>query len=98
MNTTRIVVGVDGSESSLAATRWAATEAQQPGATLSVVHAFDWDYHGARFDGGTLLREWAEDKANTTLADAVAGATAAAPDVTVTQAATLGSAVPVLLD
>jgi len=98
MNMTRIVVGVDGSDPSNAATQWAAREAQQTGATLSLVHAFDWDYYGARFDGGTVLREWAEDKANTTLAGAAALAAAVAPTVIVSRKSVLGSPVPVLLD
>ncbi|SNT60884.1 Nucleotide-binding universal stress protein, UspA family [Asanoa hainanensis] len=98
MNMTRIVVGVDGSEPSMAAARWAAGEAQQTGATVDLVHAFDWDYYGGRFDGGNILREWAEDKASTTLADAAAAVAAVAPGVTVSHEPVLGSAVPVLLE
>jgi nucleotide-binding universal stress UspA family protein len=95
MNMTRIVVGVDGSAPSIGATRWAAQEARQTGATLVLTHAFDWDYYGARFDGGTILREWAENRANTILADAAA---AVAPAVTVSLKAVIGSPIPVLLE
>ena len=40
----RVVVGVDGSESSLRALRWAADEARRRGATLDVVHAWHLPY------------------------------------------------------
>ena len=43
-STTRrqIVVGVDGSESSLAALRWAARQADLTGAPLEIVSAWEW--------------------------------------------------------
>src|ERR1700733_6585743 len=37
-----IVVGVDGSESSLAALRWAARQAELTGAPLEIVSAWEW--------------------------------------------------------
>ena len=40
----RIVVGVDGSEESLAALRWALREARLRGASLEVVHAWHYPY------------------------------------------------------
>ncbi|MEV4624228.1 universal stress protein [Asanoa sp. NPDC049573] len=95
---TRIVVGVDGSDPSIAAARWAASEAQQTGATLVLVHAFEWDWPAARFDGGTVLREWAEQKANTTLADAASVVAAVAPGVTVERKAVTGSPGPALIE
>ena len=42
MATYRIVVGVDGSEGSLHALRWAMQEAQSRGATVQAVTAYDW--------------------------------------------------------
>ena len=42
--TARIVVGVDGSEESVAALRWALAEAERRGATLDVVHAWHYPY------------------------------------------------------
>jgi len=39
-----IVVGVDGSEESIAALRWAIHEAQVRGASLDVVHAWQFPY------------------------------------------------------
>jgi nucleotide-binding universal stress UspA family protein len=64
----RIVVGVDGSESSVAALRWALAEAQVRGATLDVVTAFSHlppdartgdslDSPFSQDDSGGLLRE-----------------------------------------
>ena len=46
MSVGRIVVGVDGSDGSLAALRWAGDEAQQRGASLHVVHAWLAPYVG----------------------------------------------------
>ena len=45
--TRSVVVGVDGSESSLAAVDLAATEARLRGLPLRVVHAFMWPELGA---------------------------------------------------
>jgi len=39
-----VVVGIDGSEASRAALRWAADEAKQRGAALRVVHTWDHPY------------------------------------------------------
>lgn len=41
-HTYRIVVGVDGSEGSLRALRWAAREAQNRGGTVQAIMAYDW--------------------------------------------------------
>ena len=38
----RVVVGVDGSESSLAALRWAVRQAELTGAPLEIVSAWEW--------------------------------------------------------
>jgi nucleotide-binding universal stress UspA family protein len=40
----RIVVGVDGSPSSIAATDWAANYAQLTGASLDVIMTWEWPY------------------------------------------------------
>jgi nucleotide-binding universal stress UspA family protein len=42
--TARIVVGVDGSEESVSALRWALAEAERRGAILDVVHAWHYPY------------------------------------------------------
>jgi nucleotide-binding universal stress UspA family protein len=43
----RIVVGVDGSESSRAALRWAMSEASAHGATVTAIHAWHDPYTGS---------------------------------------------------
>lgn len=52
MRTATIVVATDGTESSKAAVRWAAREAQRRGTGLRVVHVIDWEWGEARFDFG----------------------------------------------
>ncbi|HEV8627019.1 MAG TPA: universal stress protein [Acidimicrobiia bacterium] len=55
----RIVVGVDGSDQSLAALEWAMTEGRVRGAVVEVVHAFmpDLSEVGLVNDPGTARRE-----------------------------------------
>jgi nucleotide-binding universal stress UspA family protein len=69
----RIVVGVDGSENSIAALRWAATEAQIRAATLVVVTSWTYPYTDSApgvaapvFDPGAL-----EQDAGAVLRDAI---------------------------
>jgi len=50
MKTCPIVVGVDGTEFSKAAVRWAAHEAQRRNRPLRVTHVFDWEWREARYD------------------------------------------------
>jgi nucleotide-binding universal stress UspA family protein len=45
----RVVVGVDGSDSSVEALRWAARQARLTGATLCVVTAWDYPEHATPF-------------------------------------------------
>jgi nucleotide-binding universal stress UspA family protein len=85
MNKTRIVVGSDGSAGSVAAVRWAATEALRRGAELRVLTA----YHRKPTGG--------EDEPAAVVHDAVAHARSAAPDVEMSCLAMHGYAVPMLL-
>ncbi|MFE0965503.1 universal stress protein [Streptomyces fungicidicus] len=93
-----VVVGVDGSASSLAAVEAAAREAQLRGAGLRVVHAFIWPaLHvplgpppSGPSDGG--LRNLADRF----VAEAVERARAAAPEVEVSQAVVTGEPLTVL--
>ncbi|MFE6282982.1 universal stress protein [Streptomyces sp. NPDC057877] len=93
-----VVVGVDGSESSLAAVETAAREARARGASLRVVHAFIWPALPVPLgpspvgpsEGG--LRRLAENL----LTKAVERARATAPDVRVDRALVTGEALTVL--
>ncbi|MGH4006689.1 MAG: universal stress protein [Pseudonocardiaceae bacterium] len=93
-----VVAGVDGSESALAAVRWAAREAARRRLPLRLVHAFDWpnirhigdpglgvDYHEV------LLRVAREQ-----VSAAAGAAAAAAPGVEVEQQVEVGFPIPVL--
>lgn len=54
METQRIVVGVDGSESSKRALRWAIDEAQRRDAVVDAVHAWHFTYVGMEPYGGAM--------------------------------------------
>ncbi|MER7333828.1 MULTISPECIES: universal stress protein [unclassified Micromonospora] len=95
-----VVVGVDGSAAALDAVRVAAREAAQRQRPLRVVHAFIWPLTNAPLDpvpgapAGAGLRNQAERY----VAEAVAEAGKAAPEVAVGGAVVDGAATPVLLD
>ncbi len=94
----RVVVGVDGSPSALAAVEAAAQEARMRGAQLHVVHAFIWPAMHVPPGGSPLgppaggVRESVEHL----LADAVGRALATAPGVVADQAVVAGEAVTAL--
>ncbi|GAB1692678.1 universal stress protein [Krasilnikovia sp. M28-CT-15] len=94
-----VVVGVDGSESSLEAVRFAASEAALRRRPLRVVHAFIWPMMPAAAPLGTIppdveaMRHHAEGL----LAEATEQARKAAPEVHVSSKVVTGAAVPVLL-
>ncbi|MDK1348831.1 universal stress protein [Streptomyces sp. 378] len=93
-----VVVGVDGSPSSLAAVEAAAREALLRGARLRVVHAFLWPAMHVPLGSSPLgppgggLRNMAEHL----VAEAVARARSAAPEVDVTHAVVTGEPLTVL--
>jgi nucleotide-binding universal stress UspA family protein len=92
----RIVVGVDGSESSKAALRWAMRQAKLDGARVEVVTA--WEYPAwfgfpppvARFD--------LEENASRSLTDAIAVTAREFPGCEVASRIVEGSAARVLID
>ncbi|MEH1100779.1 universal stress protein [Micromonospora sp. CPCC 205561] len=95
-----VVVGVDGSADALDAVRVAAREAAARRRPLRVVHAFIWPLTATPLGAaegapaGAGLRHQAERY----VAEAVAEAGRAAPEVPVTGAVVDGAATPVLLD
>lgn len=92
----RIVVGVDGSPSSMSALRWALQQAKATGAEVEVVHA--WEYpisFGAPV--ALLPGEDLEAEAGTALAAAIGKATAGDSGVTVRRRVVLGDPASVLL-
>lgn len=98
--TTPIVAGTDGSEESLAAVAWAATEAARRSAPLCVVHVVD-GHHGAGPASPQPRHEHAgrhglPHRARSALAKASRCAAAAAPGVDVHATAVIGQADQVL--
>lgn len=96
----RIVVGIDGSEASLVALRWAAGEARLRAARLEVVHAWHPPYVGGYpytgiplFDPDSL-----EDSAAVTLDKAIAGIHASDLAYPIERIASKGGASAVLLE
>jgi len=98
MGSNEIVVGVDGSEVSLAATRWAAREAGLRGVPLRIVLAFEYAWPRADFVGTPPGEQEAREHADQLLAAAVAEARAAAPDVDITSQAIRGKPAATLID
>jgi nucleotide-binding universal stress UspA family protein len=73
MTERRIVVGVDGSSTSVQALRWAANEAKLRGATVDVVHAWNSPYVGelAAMAARHVDRENIEQEARSVLSTSV---------------------------
>jgi nucleotide-binding universal stress UspA family protein len=92
----RIVVGVDGSDSSQAALRWALWQAKLTGGRVDAVTV--WHYPAAYGVGPTLADSDFEGTAHEILSAALAAAAAAAAGVTVVQLVSEGYPGDVLLD
>jgi nucleotide-binding universal stress UspA family protein len=97
MNAYEIVVATDGSEPALAAVTWAAREAQRTDSVLHIVHAYEWGWPGARFDGGREFQSMAESAAEQIVADARLAAHDVAPNLPVRRTAEIGAPAPVIL-
>jgi nucleotide-binding universal stress UspA family protein len=93
-----VVAGVDGSECSLQAVRWAAVEAERRHRPLRLVAAHAWPAGGLIGDPGLGVDPQAvlRDVVQGHLATAAATAAAVAPDLEVEQVEVSGLAVPVL--
>lgn len=93
----RIVVGVDGSTSSLAAVRWGAEQATLLGRDLELVTAWEWPMN---YGAPVLLPDDynPEKDALRLLEEAEAEARAGHPDLTVRKEVREGHPAPVLVD
>ncbi len=98
MNASEIVVATDGSESGKAAVAWAAREAHRTDSVLHVVHAYEWAWPGARFDGGREFQAVADAAAEQIVADARLAAHAIVPDLPVRRTIEVGTPERVILD
>jgi nucleotide-binding universal stress UspA family protein len=91
------VVGVDGSDQSHKALRWAAAEAALRNIELLVVHAYDWRVAGAMTPVGGAYADDARARAERVVESAVLEASEYSPGLVVRGEALLGSAVTGLL-
>lgn len=98
MRTDVIVVGTDGTPSSKAAVNWAAREAERRALLLRIVHAFDWDWHSARYSVGAEYIDVARQLADAVTEAAVEQARAVVPAIRVEADAFIGNPVPQLLE
>jgi nucleotide-binding universal stress UspA family protein len=92
----RIVVGVDGSESSVRALTWAAEQAELTGAVLEVVTTWEWP---SSYGFGLVVpEEWSpSDDAQKVLDQAVQPVAEAHPGVTIHPTIIEGHPAPVLV-
>jgi nucleotide-binding universal stress UspA family protein len=93
----RIVVGVDGSESSARALKWAAEQAQLTGAVLEVVTTWEWP---TSYGWGVVIPEgWSPtDDAQKVFDQAVGPVAEAHPGVTIRPMIVEGHPAPVLVE
>jgi len=96
----KIVAGVDGSESSIAALRWAARQAELTGATLHVVTAWSYPEHPTPFGivPDLPLSADALSDARQKLVEVVGAELGGHVGITVHTEVVHGNAAPVLLD
>lgn len=80
--TYQIVVGVDGSDASLRALRWAASEARARGGTVHAITAWHWDGSGTFFVAATSPAD-ERDRAQQILDEAIANVSAEFADVVI---------------
>ncbi len=94
-----VLVGVDGSEASTRAVRWAAREAGLRGCPLHIVHAWLWPLFRVPLGGSPLAPETAglQAQAEQVLAAAATTARAVAPGLVVETTLTVGEAAGELL-
>jgi nucleotide-binding universal stress UspA family protein len=98
VSTSKVVVGVDGSEPSRAALKWAAGYAARRQVELVVVNAYDWRVAGARMQVGGGYAAAVRQVADGVVATAAQEARDAFPSLAVTAHVATGAAAPTLLD
>ena len=98
MSNDEILVGTDGSAASQAAVRWAAREAQRRQLGLRIVHAFDWQWYGARFGPAEAYLDEARKVAQAVADEAAEQARAEAPGISTRTDAFLGAPAVRLLE
>jgi nucleotide-binding universal stress UspA family protein len=91
-----IVVGVDGSESSLAALRWAVRQAKLTGAPLEIVSAWEWPVSYAGWETPAPPDYDPADEARRQLDKAVSAVLTAGDAIEVRRSVIEGHAAPVL--
>ena len=83
MKVNPIIVGADGTDSSKAAVRWAAREAERRGLPLRVTHVYDWEWREARYDSSNVYLDDARKHAEGVTSNGVHEAHVAAPKLAV---------------
>jgi nucleotide-binding universal stress UspA family protein len=96
MEASDVMVGVNSSTHSRSVLHWAAAEASRRRAALRVVYAYTDRVPGVHFMDGQL-KDILRENAERVVAEAVAEARAAEPDITVSGTAVAGDPAPVLL-
>ncbi|MEV4730364.1 universal stress protein [Saccharopolyspora sp. NPDC049426] len=93
----RIVVGVDGSEPSKCAMRWALEQAKLTGSTVRAISAWEFPAFYS-WEGGPMPPDDFEDSARQCLDDTVAEFKQATPEVTIERELVHGHAAQALID
>lgn len=92
----RIIVGVDGSPSANKATEWAAQEADLRGATLELIHA--WNYPNLGYGGYVAVLEDFEKDASTVLEAVTAAVREAHPTLILISTLVQGPTAQTIID
>lgn len=95
---TRIVVGVDGSESSVRALRWAVEQAARDGATVQAIHSWHIPYTATGMGGMPFDVQMLADGAQATLDEVVGRVDAGALAEPIVATLDEGAAAPTLIE
>ncbi len=92
----KVIVGVDGSPSSNAALEWAAQEAEIRGATLELIHA--WNYPNLGYGGYVAVLEDFEKDASSLLDEVVASVKKGHPNLKLVSSLLQGPTAQTIMD